>query len=277
MLTQAGVSRDVLAAADVVAPKVTSFDPRKAASDAAVTAEDRAPFLAAALMTFGLWIAIFSVANMMLTGVIEEKSGKIIDALLSSVQLEEVLAGKLLGVACVTLTLFAAWGLLGSGMTTLRGGLPEGDGFAAIARALLDPKFLLLAVAHFIVGYLLFGAIFLGLGSLCESLQEAQTLMGPVILILMVPALLFPVAVENPASPVLGTLTWIPLFAPFLGVLRATGEMPLWQVLAPLVVSAATVPLVLWGAAAVFRAGILNEGPAARLRRFLSFGRLGNR
>ena len=75
-------------------PPVAQFDPRPSAGEGAVTLRHRAPFFAALALAFILWSIVFSVANMLLNGVIEEKSNKILDTLLTSVSAVEMLAGK---------------------------------------------------------------------------------------------------------------------------------------------------------------------------------------
>lgn len=94
---------------ETLEPQIVQFDPRSRAEEAQVTLRQRAPFYAALLLSFVLWSVVFSVANMLLTGVIEEKSNKILDTLLTSVTPLEMLIGKLLGVAAVSATLFLFW------------------------------------------------------------------------------------------------------------------------------------------------------------------------
>jgi hypothetical protein len=73
----------------------------------------------------------------------------------------------------------------------------------------------------FLAGYLMYGAIFLALGSLCESIQEAQTLLGPVALVLALPMMLIAPALDNPNAPLIEMASWFPLFTPFLLLVRA--------------------------------------------------------
>lgn len=252
----AGLDREKVTFIDALAPKVRSLDPRRAAgSDATVKWKDRLPYVAAFVLAFVLWSAVFGVANMLLTSVIEEKSNKILDTLLTSVRYHELLAGKLLGVAGVSATMLSAWGLMLLAAGRLVGSATGSNDAASFLAAVSDPALLIPFFGLFALGYLMFGAIFLSLGSLCETLQEAQTLMTPVILILIGPLLFLPIGIENPQSPVLAGAVWVPFFAPFLLLARLPTEPPLIEVLGPLALMIATTLLVLWAASAIFRAG----------------------
>ncbi len=246
-----------------------------AGADAEVTMQDRAPFVIAIMLGFILWVAVFSVANMLLTSLIEEKGGKIIEVLLSTARFHEILIGKLAGVAGVSLTLFVIWGFVGSVLAAIGGAAlasinPEIAGFIA---AIFDPVLLGAALIFFIAGYLMYGAIFLAMGSLCDTLQDAQTLMGPVIWTLMLPLLFLFFSLEASDSTVVRVASWVPLWTPFVMMARLPAEPPLWEVLGAGTLMVVTTIVVLWAAAAVFRQGALRQADADSVRRFFKFGR----
>lgn len=226
-----------------------------------VTLADRAPFYVAVALSFVLWTLIFSVVNYLLMGTIEERSNKIFDTLLTSVKLPHLLAGKLIAVLAVSLTLTSVWSIGGTLMTALVGQvLPaEASGaIATIAGAALNPALLLPAILSFLLGYLMYGSIFLALGSLCDTIQEAQTLMTPLLVLLMVPLFMAIIAMNDPESPILAVMSWVPLFTPFLLILRMPTEPPLWEVLGQLGLMVATTLAILWIAAQVYRAGAVH-------------------
>lgn len=247
---------DRLAAFD---PAVAQFDPRPSADGAEVTLRQRAPFFAALALTFVLWSVVFSVANMLLSGVIEEKSNKILDTLLTSVSPLEMLIGKLLGVAMVSLTLFAFWGALGGALLTMAAQQAGDSLLGQVAAAFLEPRLIAAFAVGFVAGYLMFGAIFLALGSLCESIQEAQTLLGPVALVLAMPMLLIAPAMENPNAPIIEMASWVPLFTPFLLLVRAPAGLGWAEIAGQGAVMLISVVIVLALAARVFRAGVVNQ------------------
>lgn len=252
-------------------PEMRNINPASV-DDSEVGAADWAPFIVAVVLAIMLWTAIFSVANMLLTSLIEEKGGKIIELLLSTVRVSDLLIGKLLGVAAVSFTLFAVWGLIGTTLmliagTVLQGLDPEIAGFIAEA---VQPGLFLAALGYFLAGYLMYGAIFLALGSLCETLHDAQTLMSPLILVLMLPLMILVFAMRSIDSVAVQIVSWIPIWTPFIMIARLPSEPPLWEIAGTTAVMLATLVLVLWGAASVFQQGALGHANADSVKRVFS-------
>lgn len=240
-------------------PDVVQLDPRSQAGEARVTLRQRAPFYAALALAFILWSVVFSVANMLLNGVIEEKSNKILDTLLTSVTPIEMLAGKLLGVAGVSMTLFLFWGALGGGLLAVAAERASESMLGQIAAAFIEPRLIAAFLIGFVAGYLMYGAIFLALGSLCESIQEAQTLLGPVALVLAMPMMLITPALDNPNAPIIETASWIPLFTPFLLLVRAPAGLDWIEIAGMGALMLLSVAIVLLLAARVFHAGVIDQ------------------
>lgn len=261
-LMEEGLTPERINAIFEINPLITSWDvSTEAGEDREVTFADKAPFFVALGLAFILWMAVFSVANMLLTSMIEEKGGKIIELLLSTARLEDILLGKLVGVAGVSVTLFAIWGGVGVALSTI-----GGSAIAALDPDLLellssvfDPGLLLAGLFFFTCGYLMYGAIFLAMGSLCDTLQDAQTLMGPVIWILMLPMLIIVFSIDALDSMVIQIGSWVPLWTPFVMMARLPTDPPLWELLSACALMVATTLIVLWGAAAVFRQGALRQ------------------
>ncbi|MBU6372332.1 MAG: ABC transporter permease [Alphaproteobacteria bacterium] len=266
VLASRGVAAADMAWIETLQPKVSQFDPRAAPGAGAVSAKDRAPLVAALMAAFALWTAVFSIANMLLSGVIEEKSSRVLDTLLSSAAPVQILAGKLLGVAALSFTLFTVWGGAGAGIASLAAAAAPSTTLEAF-RSVATPELIALFGFCFLAGYLMFGAAFLAIGSLCESLQEAQTLIGPLILVLVLPVLLFAPAFENPASPIVRAASWVPLFTPFLTPIRAAAGMPPLEAIGLCVMLVVTIFAILFGAARVFQAGVSGSASAADVRR----------
>ena len=238
---------------------------RKFREDAAQATEvsfaDQAPVIVSVIIAFMLWMLIFSVVNYLLMGTIEERSNKIFDSLLTAVKLPHLLAGKLIAVFAVSATLALFWGLGGTAVTLLGAATMPSEAVAQVgiaAAAALKPSIIVPALMSFVLGYVMFGAIFLALGSLCDTVQEAQTLMTPLLVLLMVPLFMVIVAINDPTSPVLVAMSWVPVFTPFLLILRMPAEPPLWEVIAQLGLMALTAVVILWLAARVYRAGAVN-------------------
>lgn len=265
-LAARGVDAQEAARIDALAPEVEQFDPRRAQRDGAVTIRDRAPYIVAIVMAFVLWSAVFGVANMLLTSVLEEKSNKILDTLLTSASPLQILIGKLAGTAAVSATLFGVWGLLGGSLARFAAGRAPDGLMAGIAGAAVDPMLIGTFLACFVAGYLMYGALFLALGSLCETIQEAQTLLGPVIFVLIIPIILLGPAFDNPKAPFFAYASWVPPLTPFLMMVRAPAGLSPAEIAGPFITLFVAVGFILWGAARVFHAGVVDNATAASLR-----------
>ncbi len=267
-LAAAGVSPEMRDRIERLEPKVTQLNAERAGASAEVTLADKLPLMLGVMGGIGLWIVIFSVVNMLLTSVIEEKSTKVLETLLATARLEAILAGKLFGVAAVSFTLLAVWG--GVGLVGLTFAAQAGLGVPAdLVAAIADPGLLIPFLFYFVTGYLMYGAIFLAIGSLCETIHEAQTLMTPMIFLLMGPMLVLPVAVRNPDAGVIAALSWFPLYTPFLMMLRLPADPSVWTLVGTSILLIASTLAVVWAAGGVFRAGVVGRaGPDAVKRAF---------
>jgi len=269
-LEAAGLDGGFLKEADRVAVKVPAFrltESHAGEGGAEVTVADRAPSIVAVALAYFLWLMVFSIIQYLLMGTIEERSNKIFDTLLTSVKLPELLAGKLLAVFAVTSTMMLSWSLFAG----------VGSAFAAsqspavvemiqpFIAAATDPGLIIPAFVSFILGYVLYGAIFMALGSLCDTIQEAQTLLSPMMILLMLPMFAIFIAFQDPGSPVIDYASWVPLFTPFLLILRIPQDPPLWEILAQMVIMAVTTALIVWGATKVYRAGAVHGAGISEL------------
>jgi ABC-2 type transport system permease protein len=254
-LAKLGVDPSALKAAQALEPKVAAFSP-KAAAGGKVALRDRLPGIVGFGAAMLLWMMIFTGAGILLNSVIEEKSNRVLEVLLASASVPEIMFGKILGVAGVTLTVLAVWaGVGGTLLATAQPALA-----ADVAAVLLGKGLVLYFLFYLVGGYLMYAAIFTAIGSFCETTREAQTLLGPVMALLMIPVIFLTQAIRRPESPMLEALSWFPPFTPFLMPARAASEPPLWQVLGTGVLMAATVALVVWIAGRAFRAGALSTG-----------------
>jgi ABC-2 type transport system permease protein len=170
------------------------------------------------------------------------------------------MGGKILGVAGVTLTVLAVWAGVGGAAAALVAPRLALD----IASALLGKGLAVYFGLYLIVGYLMYASIFAAIGAFCETTREAQTLLGPMMLMLTVPVVFMGQSIRHPDAPVLQILSWIPPFTPFLMVARAASGPPLWQIAGTLAVMSATTAVVVWLAGRAFRAGALSVGKLDR-------------
>lgn len=262
-LAASGLNPDFLKQADAAAIKVPAFRlnaTQAGESGAEVTMADRAPALVSAALAYFLWLMIFSIIQYLLMGTIEERSNKIFDTLLTSVQLPQLLAGKMLAVFAVTSTMMLSWSLFGIVGSAVSASQVPGmaDMIQPFIAAVTDPKLIIPALVSFVLGYILYGTLFMALGSLCDTIQEAQTLLSPMMILLMLPMFAIFVAFQDPGSPIVDVASWIPLFTPFLLILRMPHDPPMWEVVAQMGMMVVITALVVWGATKVYRAGAVH-------------------
>jgi len=212
-----------------------------------------------------LWVSIFTTTNLLLTNTIEEKSNRIIEVLLSSVSPTQLMGGKILGLAATGLTVVGSW--IAWFMVAVRVlprvlGAPAGLDLSVIVT---DPTYLISFVIYFLFGYLFYSALLVGVGSVFNSLKEAQNLMQPLVLVLMVPLLAMIPISQDPNGTLARVLSWIPPFTPFVMMNRAAGPPATWEYVGTTILLIASVGLATLMAAKVFRIGILMTGKPPKI------------
>jgi ABC-2 type transport system permease protein len=199
-----------------------------------------------------MWIVTLTGGNYLLMSTIEEKSTRVIEVLLSATSPTGLLAGKILGFAGVSAVMLAMYLIVAVVMMVL---------FAALD--IVSPGDVVLGAAFFLIAYLMMAAVMAGIGSAVSDITEAQSLMGPAMLVLMLPLLLIPVVTEDPNGTVAVAASFIPPISPYVMVLRiaaAPEPLPLLEVLLPLVWSIVCAGGMVWAAGRIFRVGVLMQG-----------------
>lgn len=221
--------------------------------------EDRgSSFVLALLMLSLLYMTLPMWGAAIMNGVIEEKSNRVVEVIVSSVPTSQLFAGKLLGVGGAGLTQVSVWALTMAGFG-LYGAAASRSG--AMPFPELSPLLLLSFVVFFLLGYFLYGALYAAVGSAVNTQQEAQSLAFPVMMPLVLGFVFFPAVLSSPDSPLSVTLSLVPFFTPMLMFLRITAVTPpVWQIALSLVLTLATVVGVTWAASRVYRVGILMYG-----------------
>jgi ABC-2 type transport system permease protein len=239
--------------------RLGTFDPAKAAGEETVSTADRITRAVPVGLVYLLWMSIFTVMQMLLSNTIEEKSNRIAEVLLSSVTPNEIMLGKLIGIAGIGLTMVGVW--LGTAFVGLR--FWQGPGASELSQALdavaasgLIPTFLLC----FLLGYLIYAGLFLSIGALCNDVKEAQSFQGPLMLIMMVPFLTMVFINRDPHGTLATILTWIPLYTPFTLMNRAAANPPTIEIVGATLLMIATAVLFIWSAGRIFRIALLRAG-----------------
>jgi ABC-2 type transport system permease protein len=261
-MREAGLTPAVIAAIDQATPQVRTYSPK--AAGGRVSLRDQLPALVGFGLGFLLWMVVLTSTTLLLNSVIEEKSNRVLEVLMSSASIPEILGGKILGVAGLAATVLVVWGIMGSiALNRFAPGM-TGD----ILQAVLSRGLIVYFALYFIGGYLMYASIFAAIGAFCETVREAQTLVGPLMMLLIVPIMFMSMTITRPDAPMLDVLSWIPPFTPFLMAARVASGPPLWEVLGTLVVMFATAAVVVWISARAFRAGALSTAKLDRKRLF---------
>ncbi|CAN5356806.1 ABC transporter permease [soil metagenome] len=250
----AGINPVIVTATDNFRPDIKAFSP-KSVSGGEVSMQDRIPGFIGFAAGFLLWSLIITGASILLNSVMEEKSNKILEVLLSSASATEILTGKVLGVACLTLTvMLTCAGLGGAGLIATS---PETA--STVLTVLMHNGLIFYFLAYMVGGYLMYAVLFAAIGSFCETPRDAQALMGPIMMILVVPILVMQMALSSPDAPLVRILSWVPFFTPFLMSARVPSDPPLIEIVGTLGGMFATALLMVWLAGRAFRAGALSD------------------
>ncbi|MGV8929921.1 MAG: ABC transporter permease [Brevundimonas sp.] len=249
-----GIDAQVVEATDNFRPVVTAFSP-KSVGGGKVSFRDRLPQIIGLAGGFLLWSLIITGASILLNSVMEEKSNKILEVLLSSASATEILTGKVLGVAMLTLTVLAAWG--GIGAASMIGFLPQYAG--DVGDVLVNGGMLAWFAAFMVGGYLMYAVLFAAIGAFCETPRDAQTLMGPIMMVLIIPMITMQMALRTPDAPVIQIMSMIPFFTPFVMMARLPSDPPMIELIGSLVGMFAFALFMVWVAGRAFRAGALSD------------------
>lgn len=220
----------------------------------------------AIFMTYGfvliIYIALLVYGITNLRGILEEKSSRVMEVLLSKFTPREIMTGKLLGIGLVGLTQMGIYALCAGAVLVL----------GAVNAAMFQPKvleviqtvnpmWLVYFIIFFLLGYFIFSAMFLLVGSVCSTEEDANNLQSPIIFMIMIPMFSTFFFITNPDSTIAMIVSFIPVFTPMTMLMRILMiTPPLWQILLSIAICLAFLYLLLWFVAKVFRVGILMYG-----------------
>jgi ABC-2 type transport system permease protein len=244
-----------------------------------------------------MFIAMFS--GMVMQSVIEEKSSRVVEVLVSSVKATELMFGKIIGVACVALTQFFLWivltlllvggfsafvgfdSLMGDPaqteqmmeMTAQMGGVDvadmtaamaaEEEGLGAVLSTLKDidwVQMILAFIVYFALGYLLYASFFAAIGSAVENEADTNQLQMPVTVPLMLAFFVAIYAFNAPDSPIVWWCSMIPFTSPIVMLARIPFGVPMWELALSIVLLLATFVACGWASAKIYKIGILMFG-----------------
>ncbi len=231
-----------------------------------------------------IYFFIFFFGAQIMRGVIEEKTSRIVEVIISSVKPFQLMLGKIIGVGAVGLTQFLLWVLLTFAITTglsavfgfdpqAMSQMSEANGaaqaaagsneFAQIMTAINSvniPLVIISFVFYFVGGYLLYGSLFAAVGSAVDSEADSQQFMFPVTIPLIISIVVLGAVLNEPHGPVAFWMSMIPLTSPVVMMMRIPFGVPEWQLALSIAILIGGFLFTTWLAARIYRVGILMHG-----------------
>lgn len=245
-----------------------------------------------------MYMLVFIFGSQVMRGVIEEKTSRVVEVIISSVKPIQLMMGKIIGIALVGLTQFLIWVILTAGITTVikstildksgiteitqsapqnfmqgnqavatddvsRESSPELQEFTKLFDSALNQPWLLIIfsfIFYFITGYLLYASIFAAIGSAVDNETETQQFMLPVTIPIIIGLMVAMGTMQNPESPLAFWCSLIPLTAPIVMMARIPFGVPYWQIGVSMLIMIVTFIGFVWMAAKIYRTGILMYG-----------------
>ncbi len=234
-----------------------------------------------------IYLFIFMYGVQVMRGVIEEKTNRIVEVIISSLSPFELMMGKIIGIALVGLTQFCIWVLLiliftGSGGIMMSrdaiSSAPELANTGEIGQILqalgsFDYAYLLMVfVFYFVSGYLFYGALFAAIGSAVDSETDTQQFMLPVTMPLVLSLVLAQSAIiSNPHGPLAFWLSIVPFTSPIAMMVRIPFGVDGWELALSMVLMVLGFTFTVWVASRIYRVGILMYGKKANYKELVKW------
>lgn len=238
--------------------------------------------------TLAIYMFIMLYGSMVMQGVTEEKSNRIVEIMVSSVRPFDLMMGKIIGVGLVGMTQLFLWGILltifsGIGSLFIGGiyGANEMQSVMGIQQNITFQnelgwinqlqsfnfgEILLFFILFFIGGYLLYASVFAAIGSAVNTAEDSQQFMAPVTILLMFALYAGIYGTNNPDGPLAFWCSMIPFSSPIVMLMRIPYEIPLWEKLLSILLLYATAISLTWVSAKIYRVGILMYGKKPQLK-----------
>jgi ABC-2 type transport system permease protein len=229
-------------------------------------------FFGAYAMMFLIYFTVVFYGMNVARSVVEEKTSRIFEVLLSTVRPQSLMAGKLLGVGAAGLTQMGIWCVLISGIVATSAGAALGtEGLGAYG---IHAQQFFFLIAYFLLGFFFFSALAAAVGASVSSEQEIQQFSMVIVAPLTVGMVLISYITSNPTALPVVLLSLFPPCAPVVMILRMSSQMPPpWQIALSMLLMVAFIWAAIWVASRIYRVGILMYGKRATLPEMLRWMR----
>jgi ABC-2 type transport system permease protein len=216
------------------------------------------------IFTFLIYMFIFAYGGMVMQGVIEEKTNRIVEVMVSSVKPFDLMMGKLLGIGMVGLTQFGIWAAVLVGIslsgTILSGSIGVLGTINGIIGNINLVELCLYFILFFIGGYLIYASLFAAIGAMVNSQEDTQQYMMPITILIIFALYAGIYSSQNPDGPLAFWASMIPLTSPIVMMTRLPFGVPTWELISSIALMIVTVVLIIQLAAKIYRVGILMYG-----------------
>ncbi len=229
--------------------------------------------------SFVLYMLIVLYGQTILRGVIDEKNNRVAEVVVASVRPESLLAGKVLGVGVVALTQLAVWVVSMMLIVRFRGPILERLGVpnANVPVPEIGVGAAITLLLFFVLGFILYAALFAAIGAMVTNEQDAQQAATPVTILIVMSAVFIQPVMLNPTGTLNKVISWIPFSAPILMPVRTSIiPVPWWEIVLVMLGLAVACAACVWIAARIYRVGILMYGKRpslVELARWIKYAR----
>jgi ABC-2 type transport system permease protein len=216
------------------------------------------------IFTFLIYMFIFVYGAMVMHGVMEEKTNRIVEVIVSSVKPFDLMMGKLIGIGLVGLTQFGIWAAVFLGVS-LSGVFLSSDfamfqTISGLLSAVNMVEIVFYFILFFIGGYLMYASLFAAIGAMVNSQEDTQQYMMPITILILFAIYAGIFSAQNPDGPLAFWSSMVPFTSPIVMMVRVPFGVPWWQMLLSIILLILTVILIVKLAAKIYRVGILMYG-----------------
>lgn len=266
LLAESGVNGERAALVQTIAPKI-AIDTPPPGGGARETLLVRS--IVPMALAYVLMMSLMLSGSWMLQGSVEERSNKLIESLLACISPEELMYGKLLGGLSVGLIMISVWaGCAGIAVYASQGAIA--DMIRPALEPISSPGIVAAIIFFFVAGYVAISAIFVAIGSMVDSMSEAQGFMMPVLLLILLPiTFLLQAIIAGNDGIIVHIFTWVPLWTPFAVLARLGLGIETWELIGAGIVLTMAIALEMVFIARLFRASLLATGQKPTLSTLL--------
>jgi len=220
-------------------------------------------------LVYLLLVTVMTTGSMMLQGVIEERSNKLLESILAAIRPADLMYGKLIGLGAIGLTILGVWvGAAVGAALAVQGMVAD---IVKPSLSAIEPWMFGAMLFYFLAGYLIISMLYLAIGALSNSLQDAQSYLMPVIMLIMLPVIFMMVSViQQPNGMFPAIMSWIPLYTPFAMLARLGAGVSIVEVLGTGAMLAAFVVVEMILLGRLFQASLLRTGQPPKLSSFIA-------